>query len=85
MDATHGWMLVIPGPGLNPRLERTQDGGATWETVRRVTWEDARFSFISDQIGWAVASIGDESALVRTVDGGQGWVEIKPALEGATP
>jgi len=26
-------------------------------------------------------SVGEESALVRTLDGGQGWTEIKPRLE----
>ena len=81
MNERLGWMLVIPGGEISNTLQRTDDGGYSWEIIRRVSWEEARFSFINERIGWAVVSVGEESALVRTLDGGQGWTEIKPRLE----
>jgi WD40 repeat protein/photosystem II stability/assembly factor-like uncharacterized protein len=81
MNERDGWMLVLPGGELSNTLQRTNDGGYSWEIIRRVSWEEAQFSFINEDIGWAVVFVGEESALVRTLDGGQGWTEIKPRLE----
>jgi len=57
----------------------TQDGGQTWDFVKSVNW-DGQFSFVNDQLGWAVATNEDEIALVRTVDGGWTWELLDPII-----
>jgi len=85
MNDTLGWVLVIPRPGLSNTLQHTQDGGVTWHVIRRVAWEDARFSFVDDRTGWAIVFSGEESALVHTTNGGESWEEIRPFSIGSGP
>jgi photosystem II stability/assembly factor-like uncharacterized protein len=80
MDAEVGWTLLASAPGGLALLQRTDDGGKTWTTIKRVAWEIAQFDFVDGQTGWAVASSGNQSALVHTTDGGLTWEEIKPVL-----
>jgi WD40 repeat protein len=82
MNDTLGWVLVIPGSGLSNTLQHTQDGGVTWQVIRRVAWEEARFSFVDERTGWAIATSGEESALVHTTNGGESWEEIIPVSIG---
>jgi photosystem II stability/assembly factor-like uncharacterized protein len=58
---------------------RSTDGGRTWSHVKTVNW-DGQFSFVDPQRGWAVARANDEVALVKTVNGGGTWTEIKPTI-----
>lgn len=58
-------------------MYRTENAGQSWEHVKTVFW-DGQFSFVDPLHGWAVARSGDALALVRTVDGGASWVELKP-------
>lgn len=85
MNEDLGWRLVVPGAGLSNTLDRTRDGGVTWQLIRRVAWQEAQFSFVDERTGWAVVSLGEESALVRTTDGGQSWGVIRPILGEADP
>ena len=72
IDADLGW-------GLGRDVYMTEDGGHTWAHVKAVSWE-GQFSFIDDQLGWAVARLGDETALVKTVDGGLTWAQLTPQV-----
>lgn len=72
IDADLGW-------GLGRDVYMTEDGGQTWVHVKAVSW-DGQFSFIDDQLGWAVARLGDETALVKTVDGGLTWAQLTPQV-----
>ena len=72
---------------LNPRtayafdrhIFETLDGGVTWDHVKTVQW-DGQFSFVNDQVGWAVARQGDALALVTTTNGGRTWDLLKPSI-----
>ncbi|MBN2554949.1 MAG: hypothetical protein JXA97_03330 [Anaerolineales bacterium] len=55
------------------------DGGESWDQFKTVAWS-GQFSFINEEQGWAVASAGDEVALVRTEDGGLNWGLIDYAV-----
>ncbi len=57
----------------------TQDGGLTWKPVATVSWS-GQPNFIDSNNGWIVALNGEESALVRTTDGGVTWSIIKPVV-----
>jgi photosystem II stability/assembly factor-like uncharacterized protein len=58
-------------------LEHSQDGGQTWALVKTVYWQ-GQLDFVSEQVGWAIARLGEATALLKTSDGGQSWAEIKP-------
>ena len=55
------------------------DGGRSWDFVKTVQW-DGQFSFVSDQVGWAVARQGEALALVSTTNGGRTWNLLKPSI-----
>lgn len=56
------------------RIFRSDDGGSSWTPVAEVPDLGAvtRFSFVNDQIGFAVAAGG----LLRTSDGGNSWGQL---------
>jgi hypothetical protein len=64
---------------LSHDIYRTLDGGETWTKVKSVSW-DGQFSFVNEQLGWAVARSETEIALVKTEDGGQSWSIIEPTI-----
>lgn len=64
---------------LSRSLQRSDDAGHTWVAVKSVNW-DGQFSFINAQTAWVVATDNGQAALVKTVDGGQTWQEIKPKV-----
>jgi photosystem II stability/assembly factor-like uncharacterized protein len=74
-------IFITPEVGLSlwHDISNTQDGGQTWELVKSVSWV-GQFSFVSEQIGWAVARADDQIALVQTTDGGKIWAEIHPKI-----
>ena len=41
---------------------------------------DGQFSFVDLNTGWAVATNAGQIALVRTVDGGGTWQEVRPVV-----
>lgn len=67
------------GVALDRNLYQTDDAGASWTKIKSVNW-DGQFSFVSEDLGWAVARSGDEIALVRTADGGRTWEEIEATI-----
>lgn len=75
MDAANGWRLLA-----SAELQQTVDSGANWATIKNVTWEDAKFDFVSEQEGWAVASIGQTKALLYTTNGGKTWADLHPLI-----
>jgi photosystem II stability/assembly factor-like uncharacterized protein len=72
LDSTNGWALART-------IYQTTDGGTNWVKLSAVNW-DAQFSFVSAQLGWAVARAGDQIALVTTTNGGKKWAEIHPLV-----
>jgi len=78
-----GGTLWLSGPrtalALGQKIYRTEDGGQTWEHIKTVQW-DGQFSFVNDQVGWAVARTGDAIALVTTTDGAANWYLLKPTV-----
>ena len=66
---------------LDRKIYQTLNGGATWDFVKSVQW-DGQFSFVNDQVGWAVARQGDALALVTTTTGGKIWDLLKPIVAG---
>ena len=78
VNATLGWRLFSPDPARPNQLQKTTDGGLNWVNVKDVTWQSAQFDFITGQVGWAIVSNGNATALVGTKDGGKTWVDLRP-------
>jgi len=72
LDPGHGW-------ALSTDLHWTEDGGTSWTKIKTVAWE-GQFSFVSPQLGWAVARSEQEAALVQTADGGRTWELLEPII-----
>ena len=80
ISATTGWRLDSPGAEGPTGILQTTDAGATWTVVSSVPWF-GRLNFVSDQVGWAVVSQGEARALLKTMDGGKTWEEIRSVME----
>lgn len=65
---------------LGRDIYQSTDGGLSWVEQKSVHW-DGQFSFVDDQLGWAVARNDDEIALVKTSNGGQTWQIVEPVME----
>lgn len=72
VDPLNGW-------ALSRDIYRTADGGLTWTLANTVHW-DARFNFITPQVGWAASYTETEYALVGTTDGGAHWAMLEPRV-----
>lgn len=64
---------------LGAEMYSSSDGRQSWTKFKEVNWT-GQFSFVERDVGWAIAKAGEETALVRTLDGGQTWVLIKPII-----
>jgi photosystem II stability/assembly factor-like uncharacterized protein len=71
-DRDHGLLL-------GRDIYRSADGGRNWQYVKSVNW-DAQFTFVDPQTGWAVAQADNQTAFVKTSNGGASWIEIKPVI-----
>lgn len=71
MDQYNGWGIESRGHAIH-----TEDGGRTWVIYHYVTWDTAEFDFINKDIGWAIVTIGDQTALVYTEETGDSWQEL---------
>ncbi|MDH3943714.1 MAG: hypothetical protein OEV06_06465, partial [Anaerolineae bacterium] len=67
------------GFALGRDLMATTDGGLTWGPIKEVFW-DGQFSFVTRDLGWAVARDGDEIAFLSTDDGGETWQAIEAVI-----
>jgi photosystem II stability/assembly factor-like uncharacterized protein len=72
ISADTGWALAA-------KIQLTKDGGKTWAPISDVTWTP-QMDFISEQIGWAVATDNNQVALVYSDDGGARWSELSPSV-----
>jgi photosystem II stability/assembly factor-like uncharacterized protein len=77
INQTTGWRLYSPAPNAPHMLQHTTDGGYTWKTTSTVEWQKVQFNFLNDKTGFALATVGDLTSLLRTDDGGMTWHEIK--------
>ncbi|MGA9532230.1 MAG: hypothetical protein WBR18_05890 [Anaerolineales bacterium] len=89
-DGAH-WATVESVPGelifLSPEtlwatgheLYRSLDGGETWVQVKLVSWQ-GQFSFVSEDLGWAVARSDADLAFVKTTNGGRTWSLEEPVI-----
>jgi len=75
LDDLQGWRLTNSG-----KLEKTKDGGSNWTEIKTVGWENAQFDFVNESLGLAIVSNGNESAFIRSINGGETWLEIKPII-----
>jgi len=64
---------------LSRDIYRSEDGGESWQMVRTVNW-DGQFSFIDRDTAWIVAINDEEYALVKTSNGCDSFIEIKPEV-----
>ena len=72
LDVSRGW-------ALGRDIHWTADGGRTWRLVKTVAW-DGQFSFVDEELGWAIARSEDDIALVRTRNGGESWLIVEPEV-----
>jgi photosystem II stability/assembly factor-like uncharacterized protein len=73
----NGWIISQDG-GL---VYQTTDGGREWMTFtpRPALKEVGSVDFLDSQRGFAEAiSSGNQSVLLRTVDGGRSWQQVAP-------
>ena len=74
-----GWRLTFEtGMGAYD-LDKTRDGGRTWQPVKTLQW-NGNLEFLNEATGWAIATNENTTALVHTTDGGKTWEEIKPVV-----
>ncbi|HET9910960.1 MAG TPA: hypothetical protein VFQ13_03670, partial [Anaerolineales bacterium] len=83
LDTDHGWRLYWDLVTNGRWLQKTVDGGKTWESTKAVAWRTARFEFVDAQTGWAIVT-GQAGlpSLVKTVDGGRTWGLLDARVEG---
>lgn len=58
-------------------IYKTTNGGLDWVKIKTVTWH-GQLTFISSDLGWAVARKGEDIALVKTENGGSTWQIVTP-------
>ena len=73
LNASAGWRSINQDDGT-AIIERTNDGGATWDEMGILPGQGA-FQFWDEQAGWALARNGQVSVLWITADGGSTWEE----------
>lgn len=83
VDDAHGWIIVKKPSSANFSLGvlyRTQDGGATWQTLEVPV--AGSINFVDDTVGWLAGGPANEQ-LYRTEDGGAKWVSVAVQPPGA--
>ncbi len=86
LDPMTGWTLdghvsddLDPDEIRSCDLYKTEDGGYSWTKVTTVDW-CGTLNFVSDEVGWALGAIADETAFMHTKDGGRTWERISPLI-----
>jgi len=72
LNDTTGW-------ALSREIHKTENEGQTWRLIKTVSW-DGQFSFVNEELGWAVARSAQAIALVRTTNGARTWSELEPVI-----
>jgi photosystem II stability/assembly factor-like uncharacterized protein len=67
------------GWAISKKIQLTTDGGRTWKAISDVSWK-AQMDFVSEQIGWAIATADNQVALVKTDNGGARWSILVPSV-----
>lgn len=85
IDLVHGgpaWMLeASKEAGATRTLFRSDDSGNTWQPLLSdLNWQ-GDLNFVDGQNGFALVSTGEAPRMIKTSDGGQTWVEVKPLLK----
>ncbi len=80
VNANVGWRLVGLDESQPGELQQTLDGGLTWAAIKSVSWQQAQFDFVNEQVGWAIVTDGDVTALLHTTDGGRTWIDVGPHI-----
>jgi photosystem II stability/assembly factor-like uncharacterized protein len=80
LNAKQAWIMVTSNNPQMSQILYTRDGGGAWDKFSDVKWKQARFDFVSDKLGWAVAGSESATALFRTENGGRVWIQVRPAL-----
>ncbi len=71
---------IGPFPGGTLVMMDSQMGWALGRDIYSTADWDGQFSFVSAEIGLAVAHSDGERALVRTEDGARNWQELRPVI-----
>lgn len=61
---------------LGRDIHKSLNGGQTWTDIPPVDWY-GQFSFVNENLAWAVAQSEQEFALMKTIDGCNTWAEIQ--------
>jgi photosystem II stability/assembly factor-like uncharacterized protein len=82
ISTTEGWWLGRSKQelGKENKIFSTGSGGKDWRALSQMIWTGDP-AFIDAKTGWIVAKLGEEVALVKTIDGGATWQEIVPAVK----
>ncbi len=81
LDEATGWVLIPDREDFTQGvLYRSTDSGASWQSST-VPFSNASFSFIDQQVGWAMFSSGAAAGssvieIYQSSDGGQTWSQI---------
>ncbi len=83
-DARHGWISATDVRGetgslRHGEIDRTMDGGRTWETVTSLSCAlcaGAQLSFLDAHRGFALAGSYHRLRLYETADGGVTWTRV---------
>lgn len=83
LDADHGWRFYWDLFTDGRWLQKTVDGGKTWESTKAVAWMAARFEFVDMQTGWAIVTgQAGQTTLIKTTDGGETWNLLAARVNG---
>jgi photosystem II stability/assembly factor-like uncharacterized protein len=74
------FFTMSTGWAIGPKIQLTTDGGQTWKPISDVSWS-GQFDFISETVGWSVATAGNNVALVKTDNGGARWSLLVPTVK----
>jgi len=74
IDAQQGWMVG------GQSIFATRNGGKSWKELAKLNWT-GQPNFATAKTGWVLAKAGVSLALVKSIDGGVTWVEIKPVVK----
>jgi photosystem II stability/assembly factor-like uncharacterized protein len=83
VDPTHGWVAAFDCAKVAVHLDRTTDGGRSWESLGSPAGHSCGggptfLSFIDRKHGWMepVSPNGPSGELLRTSDGGRTWSRV---------